>query len=111
MIADHSLFLVATCAVGLGPLQLFVAATQEVRRDSWGYHLHQILSCLVKKIARRARALAAIVPCPERLAEHMSKEGGLLDGCSLREKLLVRQSQLPAWNERVYMLTWPLLGA
>lgn len=33
MIADHSLFLVAMSAVGVGPLQPFVAATQEVRRD------------------------------------------------------------------------------
>lgn len=33
MIADHSLSLVTRCAVGMGPLQLFVAATQEVRRD------------------------------------------------------------------------------
>lgn len=33
MIADHSLFLVAMCAVGVGPLEQFVAAAQEVRRD------------------------------------------------------------------------------
>lgn len=33
MIADHSLSLVARCDVGVSPLQLFVAATQEVRRD------------------------------------------------------------------------------
>lgn len=62
-------------------------------------------------IARRVRALATAAPCPERLAEHMSREGGGLDGCSLRRKLLVHQSRLPAWGERVYMLTWPLLGA
>lgn len=49
--------------------------------------------------------------CPKRLAEHMSKEGGLLDGCSLSEKLLIHQSQLSVWGERVYVLTWPLLGA